>query len=152
LDYTAGDPGDPPVLAVRVQELFGLTETPTVAGGRVPITLHLLSPAGRPVQITSDLAGFWSGSWHDVRREKAERTQHHAWPADPTAPYAAPAGPRVERRGRRSALRGRARDPRVHRPPDRDRRPVADLHEGGDRRAGHRPRVLPGVRLPGGGA
>ena len=86
LDYTAGDPGDPPVLAVRVQELFGLTETPTVAGGRVPITLHLLSPAGRPVQITSDLAGFWSGSWHDVRREMAGRYPKHAWPADPTRP------------------------------------------------------------------
>nr|MBO2501695.1 ATP-dependent helicase HrpB [Thermoanaerobacterales bacterium] len=86
LDYAAGDPGDPPVLAVRVQEVFGLTETPTVAGGRVPITLHLLSPAGRPVQITSDLAGFWSGSWHDVRREMAGRYPKHAWPADPTTP------------------------------------------------------------------
>jgi ATP-dependent helicase HrpB len=86
LDYTQGDPGDPPVLAVRVQDMFGATATPTVAGGRVPVVLHLLSPAGRPVQVTSDLAGFWSGSWHDVRKEMAGRYPKHPWPADPTAP------------------------------------------------------------------
>jgi ATP-dependent helicase HrpB len=86
LDYTTGAPGDPPVLAVRVQDMFGATETPTVAGGRVPVVLHLLSPAGRPVQVTSDLAGFWSGSWHDVRKEMAGRYPKHPWPADPTAP------------------------------------------------------------------
>ncbi|HEY7069339.1 MAG TPA: ATP-dependent helicase HrpB [Acidimicrobiales bacterium] len=85
LDYTAGDPGDPPVLAVRVQDMFGAATTPTVAGGRVPVVLHLLSPAGRPVQVTSDLAGFWSGSWHDVRKEMAGRYPKHPWPADPTA-------------------------------------------------------------------
>ena len=56
---------------------------PTVAGGRVPVTLHLLSPADRPVQVTSDLAGFWAGSWQDVRKEMAGRYPKHAWPADP---------------------------------------------------------------------
>ena len=83
LDYGAGAPGDPPVLAVRVQDMFGAHETPTVAGGRVPVVLHLLSPAGRPVQVTSDLAGFWSGSWHQVRKEMAGRYPKHAWPEDP---------------------------------------------------------------------
>ena len=73
-------PGDPPVLAVRVQEMFGSTETPTVAGGRVPVVLHLLSPAGRPVQVTSDLAGFWTGSWREVRKEMAGRYPKHDWP------------------------------------------------------------------------
>jgi ATP-dependent helicase HrpB len=85
LAYGAGDPGDPPVLAVRVQDMFGTTATPTVAGGRVPVVLHLLSPAGRPVQVTSDLAGFWAGSWREVRREMAGRYPKHAWPEDPTA-------------------------------------------------------------------
>jgi ATP-dependent helicase HrpB len=85
LDYGHGAPGDAPVLAVRVQQMFGATETPTVAGGRVPVTLHLLSPADRPVQVTSDLAGFWAGSWHDVRRDMAGRYPRHAWPEDPTA-------------------------------------------------------------------
>jgi ATP-dependent RNA helicase HrpB len=86
LDYGAGAPGDPPVLAVRVQEMFGSRETPTVAGGRVPVVLHLLSPAGRPLQVTSDLAGFWAGSWADVRKEMAGRYPKHDWPDDPTAP------------------------------------------------------------------
>ncbi|HEY8523657.1 MAG TPA: ATP-dependent helicase HrpB [Acidimicrobiales bacterium] len=87
LTYGAGEPGDPPVLAVRVQEMFGTTATPTVAGGRVPVVLHLLSPAGRPVQVTSDLAGFWAGSWQDVRKEMAGRYPKHPWPVDPaTAP------------------------------------------------------------------
>jgi ATP-dependent helicase HrpB len=83
LRYGGGEPGDPPVLAVRVQQVFGLTETPTVAGGRVPVTLHLLSPADRPVQVTSDLAGFWTGSWHEVRREMAGRYPKHEWPEHP---------------------------------------------------------------------
>jgi ATP-dependent helicase HrpB len=76
-------PGDPPVLAVRVQDMFGTSETPTVAGGRLPVVLHLLSPAGRPVQVTSDLAGFWSGSWNEVRKEMAGRYPKHGWPDDP---------------------------------------------------------------------
>jgi ATP-dependent helicase HrpB len=83
LDYGPGVPGDPPILAVRVQEMFGSRETPTVAGGRVPVVLHLLSPAGRPVQVTSDLGGFWDGSWNDVRKEMAGRYPKHDWPADP---------------------------------------------------------------------
>jgi ATP-dependent helicase HrpB len=85
LDYERGAPGDPPVLAVRVQEMFGSRETPTVAGGRVPVVLHLLSPAGRPVQVTSDLGGFWDGSWSDVRKQMAGRYPKHDWPADPAA-------------------------------------------------------------------
>jgi ATP-dependent helicase HrpB len=85
LRYGEGAPGDPPVLAVRVQQMFGATETPTVAGGRVPVTLHLLSPADRPVQVTSDLAGFWAGSWHDVRKDMAGRYPKHAWPEDPAS-------------------------------------------------------------------
>jgi ATP-dependent helicase HrpB len=83
LDYGGGAPGDPPVLAVRVQEMFGTRETPAVAGGRLPVVLHLLSPAGRPVQVTSDLAGFWSGSWNEVRKEMAGRYPKHDWPDDP---------------------------------------------------------------------
>ncbi len=74
---------DPPTLAVRVQAMFGTTETPTVASGRVPVRLTLLSPAGRPLQITSDLAGFWAGSWADVRKDMAGRYPKHDWPADP---------------------------------------------------------------------
>ncbi len=80
IDY---DHPDQPVLAIRVQELFGLSQGPTVAGGRVTVLLHLLSPAGRPVQITSDLAGFWAGSWTDVRKEMAGRYPKHSWPTDP---------------------------------------------------------------------
>jgi ATP-dependent helicase HrpB len=83
LDYGGGAPGDPPVLAVRVQEMFGTRETPTVAGGRLPVVLHLLSPAGRPVQVTSDLDGFWAGSWQEVRKEMAGRYPKHDWPDDP---------------------------------------------------------------------
>ena len=86
LRYGDGAPGDPPVLAVRVQQMFGVAETPTVAGGRVPVTLHLLSPADRPVQVTSDLAGFWAGSWHDVRKDMAGRYPKHDWPEHPDRP------------------------------------------------------------------
>ena len=80
IDYA--DP-DAPVLAVRLQELFGLAATPRVAGGAVPLTLHLLSPAHRPVQVTQDLAGFWRSSYFDVRRELRGRYPKHAWPEDP---------------------------------------------------------------------
>jgi ATP-dependent helicase HrpB len=84
VDY--GD-ADGPVLAVRVQELFGLDRHPTVAGGRVPLVLHLLSPAGRPIQITRDLPGFWRGSWAAVRADMRGRYPKHPWPEDPlTAP------------------------------------------------------------------
>jgi ATP-dependent helicase HrpB len=80
VDYT--DP-DAPALAVRLQEVFGLTESPRVAGGRVPVTMHLLSPAHRPVQVTRDLAGFWRTSYFDVRKELRGRYPKHEWPEDP---------------------------------------------------------------------
>lgn len=73
-----------PVLAVRVQDLFGTRVHPTVANGRVPLVLHLLSPADRPIQVTSDLPGFWAGSWAAVRKELAGRYPKHQWPDDPT--------------------------------------------------------------------
>jgi ATP-dependent helicase HrpB len=79
IDYS----GDEPAASVRVQDLFGVNVHPT-AGGR-PVVLHLLSPADRPLQITSDLPGFWSGSWAEVRKEMAGRYPKHQWPADPAA-------------------------------------------------------------------
>ncbi|MDR7036836.1 ATP-dependent helicase HrpB [Methylobacterium sp. BE186] len=72
-----------PVLAVRVQELFGLDRHPVIGGGRVPLVLHLLSPASRPIQITRDLPGFWRGSWAAVRAEMRGRYPRHPWPEDP---------------------------------------------------------------------
>ena len=75
--------GPEPVLAVRVQELFGLDRHPTLGGGRVPLVLHLLSPAHRPIQITRDLPGFWRGSWAAVRSEMRGRYPRHPWPEDP---------------------------------------------------------------------
>lgn len=84
IDY---DAPDLPVLAVRLQEMFGCKETPRVAGGKVSLLLHLLSPAKRPVQITQDLVGFWTGSYHDVRKELRGRYPKHHWPDNPlTAP------------------------------------------------------------------
>lgn len=82
LDY--GAEGGP-VLAVRVQELFGLERHPSIAGGRIPLVLHLLSPASRPIQITRDLPGFWRGSWSAVRAEMRGRYPRHPWPEDPVA-------------------------------------------------------------------
>jgi ATP-dependent helicase HrpB len=85
-----------PVLAVRLQELFGLEETPRVGGGAVALTLHLLSPARRPVQVTRDLAGFWRSSYFEVRRELRGRYPKHEWPEDPlTAPPTRRAKPRA---------------------------------------------------------
>ena len=72
-----------PVLAIRVQELFGLSVHPALAGGRVPLTLHLLSPAHRPIQITRDLPGFWSGSWAAVKADMKGRYPRHPWPDNP---------------------------------------------------------------------
>jgi len=72
-----------PILAIRVQELFGLAVHPAIANGRLPLTLHLLSPAHRPIQITRDLPGFWTGSWADVRAEMRGRYPKHPWPEDP---------------------------------------------------------------------
>ena len=82
LDY--GGP-EGPVLAVRVQELYGLSTHPSLAGGRAPLTLHLLSPAHRPIQITRDLPGFWKGSWAAVKAEMKGRYPRHLWPDDPAA-------------------------------------------------------------------
>jgi ATP-dependent helicase HrpB len=80
IDY--GDPQSP-LMAVRLQEIFGLADTPRIAGGRVAITLHLLSPAHRPVQVTRDLAGFWRSSYFDVRKDLRGRYPKHSWPEDP---------------------------------------------------------------------
>ncbi|MBU2382778.1 MAG: ATP-dependent helicase HrpB, partial [Alphaproteobacteria bacterium] len=81
IDYAAE--GGPRV-DIRVQELFGVTTHPTVGGGRVPLTLALLSPARRPVQVTKDLPGFWAGSWSAVRAEMRGRYPRHPWPEDPS--------------------------------------------------------------------
>lgn len=72
-----------PVLAIRVQELFGLDRHPSIAGGSVPLTLELLSPAHRPIQTTRDLPGFWRGSWADVRTDMRGRYPRHVWPENP---------------------------------------------------------------------
>jgi len=77
------DGPDAPSLHIRVQELFGLDVHPSIAGGRLPLTLHLLSPANRPIQITRDLPGFWRGSWAAVKAEMKGRYPKHPWPDDP---------------------------------------------------------------------
>lgn len=78
-----------------MQELFGLTTHPAIAGGRLALTLHLLSPAHRPIQITRDLPGFWAGSWSAVKSEMKGRYPRHPWPDDPaTAVPTARAKPR----------------------------------------------------------
>jgi ATP-dependent helicase HrpB len=83
IDYTT----DPPVLSVKLQELFGLTATPTIDEGRVKLVLHLLSPAQRPLAVTADLAGFWATGYPAVRKELRGRYPKHPWPEDPlTAP------------------------------------------------------------------
>ncbi len=82
IDYQA-DGG--PTVHVRVQALFGLSEHPTVAGGRVPLILALTSPAGRPIQTTRDLPGFWAGSWNAVAKEMRGRYPRHPWPEDPAS-------------------------------------------------------------------
>ena len=74
---------EPPLLAVRIQELFGLDQTPTIASGKVVLLLHLLSPARRPIQITSDLAGFWQRSYPEIKKELKGRYPKHFWPDDP---------------------------------------------------------------------
>ncbi len=89
--------GRPPVLAVRLQELFGLAETPTVAAGKIAVVLHLLSPARRPIQITQDLRGFWNTSYHEVKKELKGRYPKHHWPDDPwQAPPTARVKPRKQ--------------------------------------------------------
>ena len=75
--------GAAPVLAVKLQELFGLADTPRIADGRVPLTLHLLSPGGKPLQVTQDLRSFWQNTYPEVRREMKGRYPRHPWPDDP---------------------------------------------------------------------
>lgn len=72
-----------PILAVRLQELFGMTQTPCIANGRVPITIHLLSPASKPVQVTKDLRSFWENTYYEVKKELKGRYPKHYWPEDP---------------------------------------------------------------------
>jgi ATP-dependent helicase HrpB len=80
IDY---EQSDVPVLAVRLQEMFGCKDTPRIADGKIPVMLHLLSPAKRPVQVTQDLAGFWKRAYYDVRKELRGRYPKHHWPEDP---------------------------------------------------------------------
>jgi len=82
IDYAADET---PALAVRLQEMFGAAATPRIAGGKVALRVHLLSPAGRPLQVTSDLAGFWATSYRAVRAEMRGRYPRHNWPEDPLA-------------------------------------------------------------------
>ena len=82
LDYGAGEI---PVLSVRLQEMFGQTDTPAVAGGRVSVLVHLLSPAGRPLAVTQDLRSFWTNAYGEVRKEMRGRYPRHVWPEDPLA-------------------------------------------------------------------
>ncbi|MNW66882.1 ATP-dependent RNA helicase HrpB [compost metagenome] len=81
LDYA----GDQPVLAVKVQDAFGWRATPRIADGRVPVLLHLLSPARRPAAITADLESFWRTGYAQVRAELRRRYPKHDWPEDPGA-------------------------------------------------------------------
>jgi ATP-dependent helicase HrpB len=79
IDYSDGTPR----ITTRVQDLYGTTTHPTIADGRVPLTVHLRSPAGRDVQVTADLPRFWAGSWAEVRKELIGRYPKHDWPKDP---------------------------------------------------------------------
>jgi ATP-dependent helicase HrpB len=79
------EPGRPPRVASRLQDFFGMTAGPSVGGGRVPLVLELLAPSQRPVQVTTDLAGFWERHYPAVRRELSRRYPRHAWPEDPMA-------------------------------------------------------------------
>jgi ATP-dependent helicase HrpB len=88
-------PGESPVLAVKLQEMFGLAETPRIAWGKVPVTLHLLSPAKRPIQVTQDLRGFWERTYAEVKKELKGRYPKHPWPDDP---WNAPPTARTRRR------------------------------------------------------
>jgi ATP-dependent helicase HrpB len=88
----AYEPGKAPVLAVRIQELFGLPETPRVNGGRTAVLLHLLGPNYRPQQVTADLASFWQNTYPEVKKELRRRYPKHAWPDDPLAAQATRSG------------------------------------------------------------
>jgi ATP-dependent helicase HrpB len=88
IDYTL----PVPVASARAQAFYGVTATPRLADGRVPLQLALLSPAGRTVAITADLAGFWRGGWAEVRRDMQGRYPKHDWPEDPSRLASGPAG------------------------------------------------------------
>ena len=79
------EPGQPPWIASRLQDFFGMRETPTVARGAVPVVVRLLAPNQRPVQMTTDLAGFWQRLYPQVRKELSRRYPRHAWPENPLA-------------------------------------------------------------------
>lgn len=99
IDYAMDDDGStprPPVLAVKLQELFGLADTPRIADGRVPLLLHLLSPGGKPLQVTGDLRNFWENTYAEVRKEMKGRYPRHPWPDDP---WSATATHRAKPRG-----------------------------------------------------
>ena len=86
IEYALDDDGispRPPVLAVKLQELFGLADTPRIADGRVPLLLHLLSPGGKPLQVTGDLKNFWQNTYAEVKKEMKGRYPRHPWPDDP---------------------------------------------------------------------
>jgi len=78
----------PPFLAVRIQEVFGTRETPVICDGAVPVLLHLLSPARRPLQVTDDLAGFWQRTYPEIKKELKGRYPKHFWPDDPLSAVA----------------------------------------------------------------
>ena len=90
-------PGAAPVLAARLQEMFGLRETPRICDERIPVLLHLLSPAQRPIQVTQDLRGFWDRTYGEVKKELKGRYPKHYWPDDP---YQAQATARSKPRGK----------------------------------------------------
>ncbi len=99
IDYALDDDGvtpRPPVLAVKLQELFGLADTPRIADGRVPLLLHLLSPGGKPLQVTGDLRNFWQHTYAEVKKEMKGRYPRHPWPDDP---WSATATHRAKPRG-----------------------------------------------------
>ena len=98
IEYATDHDGraQPPVLAVKLQELFGLAETPRIADGRVPLLLHLLSPGGKPLQVTRDLRGFWERTYPEVKKEMKGRYPKHPWPDDP---WSAKATHRAKPRG-----------------------------------------------------
>jgi ATP-dependent helicase HrpB len=75
-----------PLASARAQHFYGLAETPLLAQGRIPLRLALLSPAGRPIAITADIAGFWRGAWADARRDMRGRYPRHNWPENPLDP------------------------------------------------------------------
>ena len=114
----------PPILKVRIQEVFGWRETPRLAGGRVPVLLHLLAPSNRPQQVTDDLASFWANTYPRIRKELRVRYPKHAWPDDPTT---APAESRPGRRHRdrvnakAEILRGKITEGRRRGLPEQDK-------------------------------